>query len=141
VIRHAVRVLLVTPDERVLLLATQDPEHFWFPPGGGIESGEDGRAAAVREVFEEGFALEDGGVEIWSRRHRFTWRGVEHDQRERWFLARVDEAFMLDRSGWTPGERQDLCAARWWPLAELDAATERLVPDDVAPSLRALLAG
>lgn len=143
-IRHAVRVLLVTPDERVLLLAAQDADadagRFWFPPGGGLEDGEDARAAALREVHEEtGFALEDVGVEVWQRRHVFRWGGEEIDQRERWFLARVDDAFAVDRSGWTPGEREDLRAARWWTPADLDAATDRLVPDDLPARLRALL--
>jgi 8-oxo-dGTP pyrophosphatase MutT (NUDIX family) len=141
VIREAVRVLLVTLDERVLLFAAQDADRFWFPPGGGLESGEDARAAARREVAEEtGFALQDVGVEVFRRRHAFTWRGEQIDQREIWFLTRVPEAFTVQRSGWTPGERDDLCAARWWTLAELEAAPDRVVPDDLAARLRALLA-
>ena len=63
-LRRAVRVLLVTPDEQVLLLAAQDPDaedaprRFWFPPGGGVAEGEYPRAALAREVAEEtGFAL------------------------------------------------------------------------------------
>jgi 8-oxo-dGTP pyrophosphatase MutT (NUDIX family) len=142
VIRPAVRVLLVTrePDPRVLLLAAQDPDRFWFPPGGGLEAGEDARAAARREVLEEtGRALDDVGAEVWQRRHVFTWRGEEIDQRERWFLARVPEAFPIDRSGWTAAERADLHAARWFTLAELEATADRLVPDDLAARLRAVL--
>jgi 8-oxo-dGTP pyrophosphatase MutT (NUDIX family) len=140
VIREAVRVLLVTPGERVLLLAAEDPDRFWFPPGGGVEAGEDPRVAARREVREEtGFPLQDVGVEVWRRRHRFTWRGAEIDQRERWYLARVPEAFAVDRSGRTPTERSDLTATRWFTLAELDATPDRLVPAGLAARLRALL--
>lgn len=140
-LRRAVRVLLVTPDERVLLLAAQDPERFWFPPGGGVEEDEDPRVALAREVAEEtGFALQDVGVdEVWHRRHRFRWGGVRVDQRERWFLARVPTAFPIDCSGWTPGEQADLRDARWFTLAELDACPDRLVPADLAVRLRALL--
>ena len=55
-LRHAVRVLLLDAGDRLLLLraeaeATGAP--FWFPPGGGLEAGEDARAAAARELREE----------------------------------------------------------------------------------------
>ena len=55
-IRHAVRVLLLDEQERVLLLRGVRPETgtaFWFPAGGRLEDGEDARSAAVREVAEE----------------------------------------------------------------------------------------
>lgn len=139
-IREAVRVLLVTPDERVLLLAAENPDRFWFPPGGGVEEGEDPQVALQREVLEEtGLALQDVGVEVWHRRHVFAWREVQYDQRERWFLARVPEAFPIDRSGWTPVEQADLHEASWFTLDELDTTTDRLVPTDLAARLRALL--
>jgi 8-oxo-dGTP pyrophosphatase MutT (NUDIX family) len=54
-VRHAVRILLVDDERRVLLFAAADPETgapFWFPLGGGIEAGEDVRAAAARELLE-----------------------------------------------------------------------------------------
>jgi 8-oxo-dGTP pyrophosphatase MutT (NUDIX family) len=141
-IRDAVRVLLVDPAERVLLFSAVEPGdggRFWFPAGGGIEDGEDVRAAARREVLEEtGFALEDVGVEVWQRRHVFTWRGEEIDQRERWFLARVP-AFEARGEGLTAAEREDLSPPRWWTLSELETTTDRLVPDDLAARLRALL--
>jgi 8-oxo-dGTP pyrophosphatase MutT (NUDIX family) len=48
------------------------------------------RAAAAREVAEEtGLRAFELGDEVWRRRSSFTWRGVEIDQRERWFLART----------------------------------------------------
>ncbi len=45
-IRRAVRVLLLDDDDRALLNRTVQPSTgraFWFPPGGGIEAGEDAR--------------------------------------------------------------------------------------------------
>src|SRR4051794_7480908 len=91
--RYAVRVLLLDERDRVLLFRARRPETgraFWFPAGGGLEEGEDVHAAAVRELAEEtGLRDVPLGPEVWRRRHVFTWRGVEYDQRERWFLARV----------------------------------------------------
>jgi 8-oxo-dGTP pyrophosphatase MutT (NUDIX family) len=142
VIRRAVRVLLVDPDERVLLFSAVDPAdggRFWFPAGGGVEAGEDAVAAAVREVREEtGHVLDALGPEVWQRRHVFTWRGTEIDQRERWFLTRVP-AFAPDGTAMTATERDELSPARWWTLADLEATTDRLVPGDLAARLRELM--
>src|ERR1700744_5437966 len=111
VIRHAVRILLLDECDRVFLFRTVHPDTgviFWFTPGGGIEPGEDARAAGGRELHEETGQTEiELGPEIWHRRHRFTWRGVEHDQRERWFLARA-ASFEPDLSNATEEERVDL---------------------------------
>ena len=60
--RTAGRVLAVTQDGEVLLLVghdAADPDHSWvFTPGGGLHSGEDPRAGAVRELVEE------SGIEV-----------------------------------------------------------------------------
>jgi ADP-ribose pyrophosphatase YjhB (NUDIX family) len=141
-LRQAVRVLLLDEDDRLLLFRGVQPssgEAFWFPAGGGLEEGEDVRAAAAREVREEtGLRSLVLGPEVWRRRHVFTWRGVEWDQRERWFMARV-AAFSPSRAGLTESEAADLTAWRWWTLAELDAAADELVPRDLAVRMRALL--
>jgi 8-oxo-dGTP pyrophosphatase MutT (NUDIX family) len=142
-LRHAVRVLLIDEAGRVLLARAVRPEtggEFWFPPGGGVEPGEDVVAAAAREVAEEtGLASLALGPELWRRRHVFTWRGVEHDQRERWFLARV-ASFAPRGEGMTDAEREDLREWRWWPVAELEATQDELVPRDLAARVARLLA-
>jgi 8-oxo-dGTP pyrophosphatase MutT (NUDIX family) len=141
-LRHSVRVLLLDQDDRLLLFRAQDPisdAPFWFPSGGGIQPGEDAQTAAVREVAEErglvGVAL---GAEVWHRRHVFTWRGVEWDQRERWFLARVAH-FEPDGAAFTDDERVDLTAWRSWTTEELDSTYDDLVPRDLPVRLRALI--
>lgn len=141
-LRHAARVLLLDEGERLLLLRGERPENgaaFWFPAGGGLKKGEDARQAAVREVAEEtGLADLRLGPEVWRRRHIFTWRGVEWDQREQWFLARVAH-FEPDGAAMTATEKSEITAARWWTVEELEATSEELAPRDLATLLRSLL--
>jgi 8-oxo-dGTP pyrophosphatase MutT (NUDIX family) len=142
-LRHAVRVLLLDERDSLLLFRAEDPEDgsvFWFPAGGGVEDGEDAQAAAKREVFEEtGLTDLRLGPEVWHRRHMFTWRGVELDQRERWFLARVAR-FEPDGRAMTENEKLDLKECRWWTLQELETTGDLLTPRDLALRLRSLLA-
>jgi ADP-ribose pyrophosphatase YjhB (NUDIX family) len=141
-LRHSVRVLLLDEQDRLLLFRGEQPETgaaFWFPAGGGLEEGEDARAAAAREVAEETGLLDVAlGPEVWRRRHVFTWGGVRWDQHERWFMARVAH-FEPDGAGMTEIEKADLTECRWWTLDELKATTDDLVPRDLAAHLRALL--
>jgi 8-oxo-dGTP pyrophosphatase MutT (NUDIX family) len=141
-VRHSVRVLLVNESKQLLLFRGVEPDTgrpFWFPAGGGLEADEDVEAAARREVAEEtGLMSFELGPEVWHRRHVFEWRGVNWDQHERWFLARV-AAFELDGSGQTEEERTELTEARWWSLDELQATEDNLVPRDLATLLQDLL--
>jgi 8-oxo-dGTP pyrophosphatase MutT (NUDIX family) len=58
-VRPTSRVLVLDPDQRLLLGPRGDapeagaPTRCWYAPGGGVESGEDLRTAAVRELAEE----------------------------------------------------------------------------------------
>ncbi|HMG28781.1 MAG TPA: NUDIX domain-containing protein [Jiangellaceae bacterium] len=141
VIRPTVRVLLMARDgeaTRVLLFRAVDG--YWFPPGGGIEVTETHEQAARRELAEEtglsGVAI---GPHIWNRRDVFEWRGGLLDVRERWYLARIPDVIDVDQAGWTPEEREDLTAHRWWSLSEMEATTEMLVPRSLASLVRGLL--
>ena len=141
VIRPTVRVLLMARDgeaTRVLLFRAVDG--YWFPPGGGIEVTETHEQAARRELAEEtgltGVAI---GPHIWNRRDVFEWRGGVLDVRERWYLARIPDVIDVDQAGWTPEEREDLTAHRWWSLSEMEATTEMLVPRSLASLVRGLL--
>ena len=55
-LRLAARVILLDPDDRVLLMRYDDgPPNgsHWTTPGGGLNEAEDYRAAALRELAEE----------------------------------------------------------------------------------------
>ena len=137
-VRHTVRVLLLDEQDRLLLFRSAR-RAWWQPAGGGIEDGEDARAAAAREIAEEtGLRTFELGAEVWRRRSSFSWQGIEIDQRERWFLARA-ASFDPDTSGLTPLELGDLAEWRWWTLPELHATSERLVPTDLGALLDGLL--
>lgn len=136
-VRHTVRVLLLDERDRLLLFRSAR-RAWWQPPGGGIDDGEDVRAAAVREIAEEtGLRRLELGAEVWHRRIEYEWKGTV-DQRERWLMARAAH-FTPDTSGLSARETADLAEWRWWSLAELEATTERLVPSDLAARLRVLL--
>ncbi len=55
-----VRVVVIDPAQRVLLIRHSYGGHDWMLPGGGMKRGEDACEAAAREVFEEaGLVIED----------------------------------------------------------------------------------
>jgi 8-oxo-dGTP pyrophosphatase MutT (NUDIX family) len=141
-LRHAVRVLLLDEEDRLLLLCVAVPKTrraLWIAPGGGLEDGEDARLTAVREIAEEtGLADLRVGPEVWRRRHAFSWRGVQYDQRERWFMART-ESFEPSSAGMSEEERADLTEHRWWSLEELELTTAELAPRALPMLLRELL--
>ena len=135
---RTVRVLPLDEEDRLLLFESERRAR-WQPPGGARKKGEKARAAAAREIAEEtGLRELAVGAEVWRRRTSYTWRGVDVDQRERWFVARVAR-FDPDTSGLSARETADLAAWRWWTLPELESTPERLVPDDLGARLRDLL--
>jgi TDG/mug DNA glycosylase family protein len=138
--RSAARALVLDRHDRVLLVQFRDDQEqvWWATPGGGIDEGESAEAAIKRELVEEaGLVDYELGPEIWRREHVFAWLGRILRQRERIFLVRVGEH--------EPAPTADLPAEqvfelRWWTPAELDAATETLVPARLAHFVRQLLA-
>jgi 8-oxo-dGTP pyrophosphatase MutT (NUDIX family) len=150
-VRPAARVVLLDPADAVLLLSGQDPSRpqgrrFWFVPGGGAEPGEDIRDAARREAYEEvGGRLGDLGPVVWYRHTRFAFDGRWYDQHESFFVVRT-ERFSARATALTELEQRAVTGSRWWPLAELAAATaaadaaELVYPPRLAPLIRAWVA-
>ncbi len=140
-VRPGVRVLVIDAADRVLLFASNDDDGrpFWYPPGGGSEPGETAEETARREPWEEtGLTDVELAAEIWRRRGLASWGGATYDCRERWFLARVAEC-RIDTTRFTEQERRAIAAHRWWTVDELAATADRLVPDNLAELVRALL--
>lgn len=146
-VRHAARVLLVDPADRVLLFRSHPSpagQAFWYPVGGEVEAGESHEAAVVREAREEtgldGLVL---GPEIFRRRFVFHWRDRVWDAHERWWLARVAH-FEPVFAGMEAIEIDDFSDCRWLSLADLAAvaaAGDALTPARLLDLLGPLLAG
>ncbi len=66
--------------------------------------------------------------------------GVRGLVRDDYFAHRVD-AHTVDTRGFTAHERERMAVHRWWPLAELAAADERVLPGELADLVARLLTG
>lgn len=135
--RRAVRVIVVSPDDRVLLFEDSDPSipglTWWVTPGGGMDPGETERRTAVREMAEEtGFVLaEDALIGPLATRyavHGYTDQVLE--QHESFYLAPVS-SFQVDVAGHTVDEQVTLLGHRWWTREELASSTAWIWPAEL----------
>ena len=146
--RRAARVILVDPDDRVLLARSHDADQpsrrWWFTVGGGLDDGETPRAAALREVREEtGIELPPGALvgPVLTRSAVFDFVFEHCRQDEELFYARVGPGTTLTRSGWTALEDELLDELRWFTLDELVQIEVEVFPVGLADLVRTLLGG
>ena len=142
-LRRAGRVVVLDPDDRVLLLRyDQDSPtgRHWATPGGGLDPGESYAAAASRELAEE-TGWDD--MTLLGEIHQHM-RLIRHDgrtirQHERLFLARADQVRreLGDVAAMHAGD--GIAAWRWWTLAELDTTAELVWPAGLAALTRSTL--
>ncbi|MFH9423489.1 NUDIX hydrolase [Streptomyces sp. NPDC017529] len=142
-VRQVARVVLLDPDDRVLLLHGYEPADpsntWWFTPGGGLEGAETREEAAVRELAEEtGITDVRLGPLLWKRHCSFPFDGRRWDQDEWYFLARTDRT-ATEMSGQTDLERRSVSGLRWWTSEELSRSHETVYPTTFAELLRTLL--
>ncbi|MER6998039.1 NUDIX hydrolase [Streptomyces sp. NPDC000410] len=142
-LREVARVILLDPQDRVLLIHGFEPDDptdtWWFTPGGGIEGGETREEAALREVAEEtGITDVELGPVIWKRECSFPFDGRRWEQDEWYYLARTRQT-ATSLAGLTGLERRSVTGLRWWTSAELSAARETVYPTRLAELLRTLL--
>ena len=146
VVRPAARLIVIAPDDRVLLfkwtheLLRSPSGSVWITPGGGLERDETYEQAAVRELREETGITAPLGHCVWTRRHVFPWRVAPIDQRERFFVVRVPDT-TFSRDEWTVSELMHQSDARWWAVDEIAASDEWFAPRRLALLLPAVLRG
>jgi ADP-ribose pyrophosphatase YjhB (NUDIX family) len=140
--RIAARVVLLDPDDRVLLMRYAWPlsgRRFWTTPGGGLRPGETYERAVAREIVEEtgltGLAV---GPAVWQRRAEFDWGHERLLVHERFFLARVPRV-ELGADLVAAHRREGILEHRWWTPAELAEPAETIYPAGFPALLRALL--
>jgi ADP-ribose pyrophosphatase YjhB (NUDIX family) len=135
-LRRAARVLLVDPQERVLLLRyDDDPPNgvHWSTPGGGLNPGEDYPAAAARELTEEtGWTDIELLGEVFEQTRELTFGGRPIRQHERFYLARTDQPAREIRGVDAMHASDGIAAWRWWTLAELAATDAVILPPGLA---------
>jgi 8-oxo-dGTP pyrophosphatase MutT (NUDIX family) len=142
-LRRAGRVIVLDPDDRVLLFRYDDGPpngRHWCTPGGGLNNDEDYATAARRELAEEtGWTDVPVGGQVHERTLVMEYADAIVRQHERFFLARVqthrrglgEVAAMHTSDG--------IAAWRWWTLTEMDSTAEVIWPPGLSDLVRSLL--
>jgi ADP-ribose pyrophosphatase YjhB (NUDIX family) len=143
-IRPAGRVVLLDPDNRVLLMRYDDPPPngvHWSTPGGGLNPGEDFKEGAARELAEEtGWH----NIVLLGEIHRWT-HTMEYDdaivrQAERFFLARTDRPQRQITGVEAMHKSDGIARWRWWALDEVDNTNDAIWPAELPELIRKTLA-
>jgi 8-oxo-dGTP pyrophosphatase MutT (NUDIX family) len=135
-IRKSARAILLTAENRILLLQFHlpagflgpTPRTFWGLPGGAIEHNEDALSALRRELAEEtGLNPVEIGPELWFGTNEITLQGEQVRAHERFFLVRTPTA-TLDTGNRTETERRIIQQHRWWSADELSLTADEVFP-------------
>lgn len=143
--RPTVRVLLIRPDKRLLLIRYEDPRvlpkfrHFWATVGGAMEPEETTEQAALREIEEEtGLRDVKLGPVVWYGEPVIPINDEPIQFREYYIVAYTDDT-PLTNDKWTELERSTIREMRWWAHAEIAASKDRIFPFVLAEWLPEIL--
>jgi ADP-ribose pyrophosphatase YjhB (NUDIX family) len=135
-LRLAGRVIVLDPDDRVLLFRYDAPPpdgRHWATPGGGLDDGETYAAGARRELAEEtGWTDVPLGPEVYEWTRTTGGSGGLFQQHERFFMARVDTACRPLGEVAAMHRHDGIAEWRWWTRTELDRTAEAILPPGLA---------
>jgi 8-oxo-dGTP pyrophosphatase MutT (NUDIX family) len=144
--RATARVLPVSPAGTVLLLLDRDParpeDWRWGTVGGAVDPGEELRATAVRELFEEtGLVAAEGDLvgAFHVDERAFSYDGRDYLGHSTFFALAVDAEASVTFAHLMPAEIGHVAEARWWAPDGL-AADGRLVAPDLPEIMSAAIA-
>lgn len=141
--REGARVLLLSPDGKLLVLRGHDPHltsrSWWFTPGGGVEGSETLREAAARELAEEtGYVVEAEELigPVWERTAYFDFKSRPYVQHEFFFVARLPDADVSPDgpSTWTADEEETIDEVAWLTQRDLQHASIEVFPEQLRES-------
>jgi TDG/mug DNA glycosylase family protein len=145
-LRGAVRVLVLDPADRVLLVRFDFAGRIvWATPGGGVEPGETDEQAIARELAEEaGIREYELGPCIWTRDHWFRFPSSHVSerfggQRERIYVVRAPAVEPRPELSWDVLRTEAMTDIRWWSVDEIAAADEVFAPRRLPELLRELV--
>ena len=144
--RQCARALLLTPEQRVLLMRIDTSRRvFWITPGGGLQPGESDLDGLRRELREEiGTADVQIGPLIWTRETVIHMDAdpdspVRFYQSERFYLIQTRQFTPTADNMPAEAERDWFSGFAWMNVADIDAAEEQILPARLSTHLSELV--